>query len=116
MSTRKTRWLLCKWIILQLEKSEAIEVATKDRSVICDEMDLVIKESVITDEDLKEIIYAQLDSRSDEIEQMNLSKEDAFSLQRKRWMEMHGDTTLHGFFFIQPIISVARKLIPYFMK
>lgn len=114
-TTRHSLKLLTKSVLNKLENRKFIEINPATRNELQEEFCKYLSRSIITDEDLTERVRAEISSHSQDISDKNITETSAFQSRKNALKAQLGENELHGFFFQQPLRSVAMSVSKYLL-
>jgi hypothetical protein len=113
---RETVRLLCKSILNRLENQKAISFAPRLRQVVQDELYGLIGPSVMTDQDIRDRVFARLGAKAEALAESELTETDQFRAAKQLVRSQLGDDVLNGLYFQKPIRELAVQIAQYLMR
>lgn len=108
--------LLVQQIIKRLESNRHIAIIRDQRDSLVEQTATAIRPLVLTHEDMENEVMGNLETKTEELEQLRLSGGEAYRTVRQRWLAKHGEHEVDGLYFQKPIKYIAESIIKFFFS
>jgi hypothetical protein len=117
MQTKKEHVkILAKNVVMRLEQDEAIAVNPRTRQLVYQDLFLKLEPLILTDEDIRAKIIAQLGLKAEELGETGYTENDHYRAAKAVLMTKHGENAVSGLYYQIPVKSVAQQIGQFLMK
>jgi hypothetical protein len=117
MQTKKEHVkILAKNVVMRLEQDEAIAVNPRTRQMVYQDLFLKLEPLILTDEDIRAKVIAQLGLKADELGETGYTENDHYRAAKSILMAKHGENAVAGLYYQIPVKSVAQQIGQFLMK
>ncbi|NDF14766.1 DUF507 family protein [bacterium] len=117
MQTKKEHVkILAKNVVMRLEQDEAIAVNPRTRQMVYQDLFLKLEPLILTDEDIRAKVIAQLGLKAEELGDTGYTENDHYRAAKSVLMAKHGENAVAGLYYQIPVKSVAQQIGQFLMK
>jgi hypothetical protein len=117
MQTKKEHVkILAKNVVMRLEQDEAIAVNPRTRQMVYQDLFLKLEPLILTDEDIRAKVIAQLGLKAEELGETGYTENDHYRAAKSILMAKHGENAVAGLYYQIPVKTVAQQIGQFLMS
>jgi len=108
--------ILAKNVVSRLEQDQAIVLNPRDRQVIYDDLFTALAPQILTDDEVRVQILAQLGLKADTLVESGANESDQYKAARNVIMSKVGENAVMGLYYQKSIKSIALQIAQFLMN
>ena len=108
--------VLAKNVVSRLEQDQAIVLNPRTRQIVYQDLFLKIEPYIMTDEDIRAKVIAQLGLKAEELGESGYTENDQYRAAKNMLMAKHGENAVAGLYYQMPVKNVAQEIGHFLMK
>lgn len=108
--------ILAKDIVSRLEKDEAIVLNPRDRAAISEDLFVALEPQILTDDEIRLKILAQLGLNADTLIESGANESDQYRAAKNVIMSKVGENAVAGLYYQKPVRTVAIEIGKFLMN
>ena len=108
--------VLAKNIVSRLEQDESIALNPRTRQMVYQDLYTKLSPYIITDEEMREKILAQLGQKAEALEGSEATESEQYKASKAVMMNKLGENAVHGLYYQIPIKNVATLVVQFMMS
>ena len=108
--------VLAKNIVSRLEQDESIALNPRTRQMVYQDLYTKLSPYIITDEEMREKILAQLGQKAEALEGSEATESEQYKASKAVMMKKLGENAVHGLYYQIPIKNVATLVVQFMMS
>jgi hypothetical protein len=107
---------LAKNAVSRLEQDQAIALNPRTRQMVYQDLFLKLEALVLTDEDIRERILAELGQKSEQLGETGQTESDQYKAAKAVLMAKLGENAVSGLYYQRPVKTVAQEIARFLMS
>ncbi len=107
---------LAKNAVSRLEQDQAIALNPRTRQMVYQDLFLKLEALVLTDEDIREKILAELGQKSEQLGETGQTESDQYKAAKAVIMAKLGENAVSGLYYQRPVKTVAQEIARFLMS
>jgi hypothetical protein len=107
---------LAKGVVTRLEQDESIALNPRTRQMVYQDLFLKLENLILTDEDIRSKVIAQLGLKAEELGETGYSENDQYKAAKSVLMEKFGENAIAGMYYQLPVKTVAQQIGGFLMN
>jgi hypothetical protein len=117
MQTKKEHIkILAKNVVSRLEQDQAIVLNPRTRQMVYQDLFLKLEAMILTDEDIRGKVIAQLGLKSEELGETGYTENDQYKAAKSVLLSKVGENALAGLYYQRPIKTIAQEIGNFLMN
>ena len=108
--------ILAKNVMSRLEQDEAIVLKPQMRQNVYQDLYSKIAPVILTDEDVREKVIAQLGVTSEALDESSTTESDQYKTAKKMILQKIGENAVEGLYYQKPIRDLAKSIGEFVMN
>jgi len=108
--------ILAKNVVSRLEQDQAIVLNPRDRQVIYEDLFTALSPQILTDDEVRVQILAQLGLKADTLVESGANESDQYKAARNVIMSKVGENAVMGLYYQKSIKSIALEIAQFLMN
>jgi hypothetical protein len=107
---------LAKNVVTRLEQDEAIVLNPRTRQIVYQDLYLKLDAMILTDEQIRDKIIAQLGLKAEELGETGYTENDQYKAAKTVIMNKLGENAVLGLYYQRPVKMVAQEIGSFLMS
>ena len=108
--------VLAKNVVCRLEQDESIALNPRTRQMVYQDLYTKLSPYILTDEEVREKILAQLGQKAQALEDSVATESDQYKAAKSVMMNKLGENAVNGLYYQIPIKNVATLVVQFMMS
>jgi hypothetical protein len=106
---------LAKNAVSRLEQDQAIALNPRTRQMVYQDLFLKLEALVLTDEDIREKVLAEIGLKSEQLGETGQTENDQYKAAKAVFMAKFGENAVAGLYYQRPVKTVAQEIARFLM-
>ncbi len=108
--------VLAKNVVSRLEQDQSIVLNLRMRQHVYQDLFLKLEPLILTDEDIREKVIAQLGLKAEALTDSGSAESDQFKAAKSVILNKYGENAVMGLYYQQPVKAVAQRIGEFLMS
>jgi len=108
--------ILSKNVISRLEQDQSIELNTRMRTNVYQDLFSKIETYILTDEDVRKRVIDKLGQKVEELQESEFTESDQYKAAKSMVMHQVGEHSVHGLYYQIPVKTLAQMIVQFVMN